>query len=188
VSGEAEAGEQRRYEELWRAKGERDVAFLVAWLERFPDEGTLPARWLADWGEQAAVPSLIRMLSAGRVESRRSAARALGELGSPVEARAALEDVATNDPDSGARSWAYAALGKYRDPNLLPLLVAALNDDRWEVRNGAAVGLGELGDERAIEPLRTALRRIRFKPVAWYLGRSACKRALGILRQAHPGQ
>jgi HEAT repeat protein len=86
--------------------------------------------------------------------------------------------MAMHDADAAARSWALGALGKYRDPSLLPLLLNALKDDSWIVRNGAAAGIGELGDASAVEPLRSELREIRLRPRDWYLCRTAIKRAL----------
>jgi HEAT repeat protein len=37
-------------------------------------------------------------------------------------------------------------------------LIQALQDEAWEVRQGAAKSLGKLGDRRAIDPLQELLR------------------------------
>src|SRR5207237_734826 len=92
---------------LWRAKAERDAGYLIEVLRRYPDNSTLAIRWLAGWGETTAVPELIRLLTAPRVETRRAAAHALADLGPQPAARAALETMATDDPDPGASSWAF---------------------------------------------------------------------------------
>ena len=178
------AAERDRNERLARACRERDTAFLVDWLQHHPDDSTLAARCLAGWGEPTAVPPLCAMLRSDRTETRRTAARALGLLGPPPDAKDAFAELAGDDPDPAVRAWALAALGKYRDERFMPKLLGALGDTDWRVRNGAAVGLGELGNPAALPALEAELRRLRFRPVDRFFGRKTCKHAIEVLRQA----
>jgi HEAT repeat protein len=163
---------------LFRARLEGDSDYLIEWVRRFPDDATLALGWLADWEERRASPDIIRLLRAKNADTRRSAVIALGSLGPPPEARDAIEEIAVSDPDPATRSWAYLVLGKYRDPTLLALLLSALDEPAWLIRNGAASGLGELGDKTALPALRHALKRLRRNPFHWYMSRTACKWAI----------
>jgi HEAT repeat protein len=51
-------------------------------------------------------------------------------------------------------------LGRTKDPQTLNILVASLNEKENSIRDGAALGLLYLGDNRAIEPLRTVFEEI----------------------------
>jgi HEAT repeat protein len=170
----------KRLRQAWT---ERDSPYVIEWLRRFPNQevAILAIGWLADWGETKAAPELAGLLRVANVSVRRAAAHALADLGSPLQAHTALEQVAVEDSDSATRSWCLAALARYRDPDLLPLLTESLSDKDWRVRNGAAVALGELGDRRALAPLRARLRRMWRRPWDWYLCRHAWKNAIQAL-------
>jgi HEAT repeat protein len=74
---------------------------------------------------------------------------------STITVEAALRDLASGSPRS--RAQAAHALGDLGDPvekaRAVPALVAALEDDRGEVRAEAAASLGELGDAGAVAAL-----------------------------------
>ena len=55
------------------------------------------------------------------------------------------------------RSEAAAALGKLSNPEVIPQLATALDDEAVDVRKTAALALMKIGDEEAIAPLQTAL-------------------------------
>ncbi len=74
-------------------------------------------------------------------------------------------DAITNlqsDPDSGRRAVAASKLGADRNRAYAPLavepLIAALQDEAFEVRAAAAKSLGKIKDPRAIDPLQELLR------------------------------
>jgi aminopeptidase N len=62
---------------------------------------------------------------------------------------------------------ALTALGKTRDPRAFDVLVGALNERSWNetIAAGAAKGLAELADARALEPLTAASRPDRPEPL-----------------------
>lgn len=59
-----------------------------------------------------------------------------------------------SDPKPEWRWKAAQELGRMREPRALSILVRALQDEDWRVRQKAAWALGALGDVRAIQPLR----------------------------------
>jgi bilin biosynthesis protein len=61
------------------------------------------------------------------------------------------------DPAPLIRSEAAAALGQINYPPAIPHLILATRDADSEVRKAAVSSLGRVGDDRAIEPLQSAL-------------------------------
>jgi len=59
--------------------------------------------------------------------------------------------------DAKVRKQAAEALGGLKDAQALPQLLSALDDDEPGVRVASASALGEIGDDRALEPLRAML-------------------------------
>jgi HEAT repeat protein len=68
-----------------------------------------------------------------------------------------------DDPSYFVVASAATALGKTRDRRAFPALVAALGEPSWNdvTAAGAARGLAELADERALEPLAAAAQPAR---------------------------
>jgi len=172
-----------RVARLFDAHARGDTDYLIESLTSDPENATLPASWLSEAGEMRAVPALVRLLESSNPATRTSATQALAQLGPPIEAKSRLIEL-MEDESGSVRSWACSAVGHYKDPELLPILVSLLDDDDWRVRNGAAIGLGKLGDSRALLALRGALRRSRRSPLRWYLNRIALKRAIQMLKNA----
>jgi hypothetical protein len=77
------------------------------------------------------------------------------------------------------RSEPWARIGH---PDDLELLLSLLDDPSLRVRSSAALALAELGDRKALEPLRRARRRLRRSPVEWYWHRRLYNEAIGKLR------
>jgi HEAT repeat protein len=155
-----------------------------------PDARYLAAGWLADAGETAAVPGLIRLLDASDWNVRRVAAESLGKL-KAGEAGDRLLEMAEHDPSSFVRGWAIYAVAQLADADQLgdrdvvPLLISFLNDPHWALRNGASSALALLADPRALEPLRQARRRERGLK-NWYLTHSAYRRAIRAIKRNNP--
>jgi HEAT repeat protein len=106
----------------------------------------------------------LQQLKSGSAETRKLAAKELGESKDPraVEALAvALKDAnlhvrfqARNSLDQIDAAWAKSEAAR----RAIPTVVAALGHSDWLVRDSAAWGLGEIGDAGAVEPLIAALR------------------------------
>ncbi len=72
------------------------------------------------------------------------------------------------------RAYAARQLGTLHSRPAVPRLIAALEDEAWEVRAAAAYALGEIGDPAATRPLIDVLRREPpFTPHVWEVRRDA---------------
>ena len=155
-----------------------------------PDVRSLAARWLADAGEKAAIPGLMRLLDADDPPVRMVAAESLGKL-KASEAAERLLELAESDPAPSVRSWAIyvvgqlAAAGELGGRAIVPLLISFLDDPEWKVRNGASAALSLIADPRALRPLREAFRRERgFKNR--YLTRRGYRTAIAAITRNNP--
>jgi HEAT repeat protein len=140
------------------------------------------ATWALCIGDEQAVPHLIQVLDDKRWEMRAQAVEALGRIGD----KSALPHLirALNDRKSAVRMQAASVLGQLGDARVVPHLVQALDsnkdrvllkigwalgrlgalselaraleDRRWQVREAAVIGLGEIG-KKAVPHLRRAL-------------------------------
>ena len=133
----------------------RNIDALIAIL-RDPRRG-LPVqdeavRQLARYGE-AAIPPLIALLSDDDAGVRGRAAAALGRCGAKAIAplRAALPDAAPL-----ARQGVALALGLTRSARAVRPLIGLLADRDAETRRRAAVALGWLGNDYALDALTAA--------------------------------
>ncbi|HZZ65129.1 MAG TPA: M1 family aminopeptidase [Candidatus Baltobacteraceae bacterium] len=90
---------------------------------------------------------------------RRAVASALGEFRDDRVA-ARLIEAAASDESYFVQAAALHSLGKTRDPRAFAVLRSALDAHSWNgvVESGAALGLGELADERVTAVLRQASR------------------------------
>lgn len=102
---------------------------------------------------------LLAGLAHAHPKVRRAVASALGNF-RDADVASALLGVAHDDASYFVRAAALASLGKTRDSRVFDALVAALGKPSWNgtVEAGAARGLAELADPRAIDPLLEAVR------------------------------
>ena len=102
---------------------------------------------------------LVHALGHPHPKVRRAVAAALGNFRDAATA-SALIPVARNDSSYFVRNAALAALGKTRDERAFSLLAAAIAERTWNgvVESGAAIGLAELADARAVDLLVEAVR------------------------------
>lgn len=148
-------------EALGRMRDERAIDALIAGLQ---DNNTQVlvriVDALASLNDMRVLPGLLVALTHPAVEVRRRAAEALGACAHPLAVAALLHEI--TDPDAQVRCNIAAALARIGDPQTDPQIIDAqltlLEDDQPEVRAQAAGALGELGDERAILPLRLLLQ------------------------------
>ncbi len=110
---------------------------------------------------------------------RRAAAEALGPY-RDVEVASVLRSL-RDDPSYFVAGAALTSLGKTRDPGAFDVLAAALDVRSWSetIAAGAARGLAELGDARALEPLCAALAPSR--PEALRRAAAGALARLGVL-------
>jgi len=102
-------------------------------------------------------PELLELLSdpaTGDYEERQRLTDRLVDYGGDTALASFL--VALQHPDHRVRWHGVRGLGRLRDPRSLGPLVRALKDDRWEVRERAALALGQLGDLQAVPALAAA--------------------------------
>ena len=125
---------------------------------------------------KAALSTLTALLRDEDGGVRRTAARALGELGD----RRAVEPLTAvlRDRDADVREAAASALRQIGDPRLVERLIHKLKSASAGSRQEAAVALGELGDARAADALAVALKDERGSV------RVAAARALGQIGDA----
>lgn len=109
----------------------------------------------------AAREALLAGAGHAHPKVRRAVADALGNYREPDVATALLG--LREDPSYHVVAAAYAALGKTRDPRAFDALVAGLAAPSWNevIAAGAARGLAELAEERAFEPLLTAMQSLQ---------------------------
>ncbi len=118
---------------------------------------------------KARSPYARAALLAGRAHPhpkvRRAVATALGTYRDAQVASALL--ALRDDASYFVAGSALAALGKTRDERAFDVLVAALERPSWNetIAAGAAQGLAELADARALEPLIAACRPERGEPL-----------------------
>ena len=65
---------------------------------------------------------------------------------------------ASSAADAGAASQDTVALDEEQVKDEIDIQIDLLNDPEWVVRREAVITLGEMGDERCVEPLARALR------------------------------
>ena len=100
-----------------------------------------------------ATPPLIETLESGDPRARVLAARILGNLRAG-EASRALGRAMSEGTLTDVRAQAALALGRIGDPDDVPALEKAAQDDEWPVRAQAANALGMIGDVSAIPTLQ----------------------------------
>lgn len=82
--------------------------------------------------------------------------------------------------DGWRRYWVARTLGFVHDPRATQALIAALADAERRVVEGAAEGLGQIGDAQAVEPLEALAQARPFPPGYVY---TAVAQALARIRQ-----
>ena len=154
-----------------------DVQDLIRVLGNREDSNAraCAAEALGKIGDARAVEPLCAALKDRNPDTwavRCSAAEALAMIG---DARAVEPLCATFTDGNGYVHWSVSKALKKFGSEAVGSLCVALKDRYWSVRCGAAEVLGEIGDARAVEPLRAALKDIEEV-------REAAAKALGKIR------
>lgn len=125
------------------------------------------------------VDALIAALS--RPDFRRyAAAWALGEMADPRAIPALVR--ALGDPDAETRKFATRALIKF-GPVASDALLAALADPSPAVRRYAVRALGQIQEQRAVEPLLALEGKVDMDVLLWAFGRLGDLRGLPLLER-----
>jgi HEAT repeat protein len=141
-----------------RLAGEVKPAFqstTVGWIDALEIPPLLRCQCWATSQSKLAIAGLLKALEHQNSDVRRSAAKALGQLGS-VEAIAGLLK-ALEHQDSDVRWRAAEALGQLGSIEAMPGLLKALKDQDSDVRWRAAEALGQLGSIEAMPGLLKAI-------------------------------
>lgn len=104
-----------------------------------------------------AVPALTGLVRDADPGTRYLAAMALSKIGDEAETAVPTLLQALRAEDMWLRAAVTSALIQIGEPSV-PGLIRALFDDNKAVRRAAAKALGKIGDERAVSPLRVALK------------------------------
>ncbi|AKB23524.1 putative oxidoreductase/HEAT repeat-containing protein [Methanosarcina sp. MTP4] len=107
---------------------------------------------LGEGGEEAAVEPINQILTRDYPLIRKSAAFALGKIGSDRAVEVLLKEMKSSEEEK-IRSSAAISLGKMGSEESVPYLIERLREGKVDVRSSAALALGMVGDETAVEPL-----------------------------------
>jgi HEAT repeat protein len=124
---------------------------------RDPSVRAAALRLLGDLGDDAAVPALLKSLSGGDPEQA-AARRALAVIRGS-KAAAAILAAAGDGAAAGSRAVLIDVIAERRDPNAMPLLLAAALDGDSAVRQAALRALGRFGGPDQIPGLTQSFLR-----------------------------
>jgi HEAT repeat protein len=116
-----------------------------------------------------AIGPLLSTLKGGQPQARMLAARVLGNLRA-ADARPELREAMLDERLTDVRAQATLALGKIADPDDVPALLMAAEDQAWPVRAQEANALGMIGDASTIP----TLRRLALDE-EWWVRLNACR-------------
>jgi HEAT repeat protein/S1-C subfamily serine protease len=141
------------------------------------------ARKLGAMGAEAkfAIPDLVRELKGVNAEVRQAAAEALDRIGPPLPAQRAVLLEAIQEVAPAPRRYAYrmAAEPGLASREMLPWLLAALNDSDPSVRLPAAVALGNLGPDAKADTFVPLIARLKDKDAGVARAANEAVRKLG---------
>jgi HEAT repeat protein len=116
------------------------------------------ARALWKLGARESVPHLLPLLDDPNRYVRSSVVVALGKIGDKSTATALLGAL-RKERSPIVKSWLALSLGQLGHREAVPELIELLDSDVAHLRKNVASALADIGDRRAIDPLRQALRR-----------------------------
>ncbi len=105
---------------------------------------------------EATLPELEAVLKGSDGDVRRWCGETICAIGGPATYDM-LRNLLRDPDDPRLRIAAAEALGMTRETFTMEVLLRALKDDSWEVRQVALKGLGRLGDKEALKPIRKVL-------------------------------
>ncbi len=147
---------QRRVTEVIAGMGKAGLDPLIGVLESHSATAgsiSITCRAAGMLRDRKAIPPLLILLHHQDQEVRLNAVRALSSIGDPSVAKAI--SMLADDPSWEVRSIVISSLGRLRASDHTEILLEALSDPEWWVRQNAAQALLELG-EKGVGELRRA--------------------------------
>src|SRR3984885_384144 len=126
---------------------------------RLEQEAFVHLAWAKD---QASIPAMIKGLASPDHAVRGTAAMALVDFGSPAADNAKpvlLKALLEADDSDSVRQLVATTLSTDADPKWTDTLIKLVQDPSVEIAREAAVGLGKIASEKAMQPLVDALSR-----------------------------
>jgi HEAT repeat protein len=159
--------------EIRRLGLQRDIAGLI---ERLGDDDLRNSPKLRRYaifqlmqlGDVAAVPALSAALADTDGTSRLYAAAGLSKITNEAVVPVLIGVLRSSHSSHGMKLHALNGLGRNQAQDAITALIASLDDPDWRVVRGAALRLAKLGDSAAIDPLRRARTRARWRPIHGY--------------------
>lgn len=105
---------------------------------------------------EAVLPELEAILDSSDADVRRWCGETICAIGGPATYEL-LKRLLQDPDDPRMRIAAATALGDTREHFTMEVLLQALDDESWEVRQVALKGLGHLGAKEALEPIRAVM-------------------------------
>ena len=133
-------------------------ATTVGWIDALNVPPILKCQFWATSCSAAAIPALLKALEHPDTDVRRSAANALGQIGSTDSIPGLLK--ALEHPDTDVRRSAVNALSQIGSIDSIPGLLDVLEDPDADVRRKTVDALGQLSSAEAIPGLLTALEHL----------------------------
>ena len=146
--------------QLGKSKADDDAAEALGEAlknDKTPGVREVAAEALGEIQTPAAAKQLLNALpSASEAPLREAIVKALGGFKENTEVIAKLEAVAKDDSSYRARAAALTAIGRLKSAGALDTLSAAVKADSPDaiLRNAAILGLGALGDDKAVPLLK----------------------------------
>jgi len=152
IEGKATLRTAGQTETQWRDSGDWRTNGVAAFARDDPD-------------------SVLRAMKARRWSDLQIARSGIASVPDPRVLPYLLSLIASEEPLD--RSFAVNCLSLHRDPLAIDTLIAALKDRSSGVRSAAVSALGEVGDPRALQPLRLFAERCAKQPRSAWLACSA---------------
>ncbi|AFZ04644.1 HEAT repeat domain-containing protein [Calothrix sp. PCC 6303] len=159
---------------VYEYKRTHDEELLVPILQDLKNEDWYirfdAARTLGEIGSESAIDELSQAYKAEQLFEFPfivciAIIRALGEIGSE-KAIPTLREALINGENIAVRNGAVNALLKIESDAVVPILIEALKDEDWYIRESVVEALGIVGNEKAISPLQNTFNDPQYS-VIW---------------------
>ncbi|OQW98372.1 MAG: hypothetical protein BWK68_00675 [Elusimicrobia bacterium A5] len=140
-----EIGDKRAVPHLLKSLNDADGGMIID-----------SANSVAKFKDESSIPSLKKLLADGRPVIRITALKSLLVFSNKPDVQAVIVE-RLNDEAEGVRLTAVQSVSSMKLKSAVPNLIKNISDVNPTVRAESAKALGEIGDKKAIEPLKKAL-------------------------------